>query len=104
MSRVGIRRKRTAKFCADEQESDTRPTRRVRCPYTLKPNTARSFQKLKEKLKQLTGRSNGMSIAGRKSAMNSVIRGWVNHFKLAKMKRIGRVRRLASSPHTDGDM
>ena len=46
----------------------------------------RSFQKLKQKLKQLTGRSNGMSIAGRKGAINSVIRGWVNYFKLAKMK------------------
>ena len=47
---------------------------------------AKSFQKLKRKLKDLTARSNGMSIAERKTRINSVIRGWVNYFKLAKMK------------------
>lgn len=47
---------------------------------------ASNIQKLKSKLKQLTARSNGMSISERKSRLNSVIRGWINYFKLAKMK------------------
>lgn len=51
-----------------------------------------SFKKLKEKLKKLTGRSNGMSIAERKSMLNSLITGWVQYFKLAKMKtRLGKL-------------
>ena len=46
----------------------------------------KSFMKLKGKLKELTGRSNGMSGLERRSRLNSLIRGWVNYFKLANMK------------------
>ena len=45
-----------------------------------------SVKKLKDKLRQLTGRSNGMSIQGRKMKLNQLIRGWVHYFKLANMK------------------
>ena len=47
----------------------------------------KSFMKLKGKLKELTGRSKGMSGLERRSRLNSLIRGWVNYFKLANMKR-----------------
>ena len=46
----------------------------------------KSWTKLKAKVRELTARSNGMSIAERKRRLNSLIRGWVNYFKLAKMK------------------
>jgi RNA-directed DNA polymerase len=48
----------------------------------------KSIQKLKEKIREITGRSNGMSIEVRKARLNQVIRGWVNYFKLADMKSI----------------
>ena len=35
-----------------------------------------------------TGRSTGMSIEGRKTKLNQIIRGWVQYFKMADMKRI----------------
>ena len=35
-----------------------------------------------------TGRSNGMSIEGRKTKLNQIIRGWVQYFKLADMKTV----------------
>jgi len=46
----------------------------------------KSVQKLKDKIRKVTGRSNGMGIEGRKARLNQVIRGWVNYFKLADMK------------------
>ena len=48
----------------------------------------RSVQKLKDKIRQVTGRSKGMSIEERKTRLNQIIRGWVNYFKLADMKRL----------------
>lgn len=48
----------------------------------------KSISKLKDKLRVLTGRSNGMSIQGRKEKLNRLIRGWVNYFKLANMKKL----------------
>ncbi|MDW7669142.1 MAG: group II intron reverse transcriptase/maturase [Bacillota bacterium] len=48
----------------------------------------KSISKLKEKLRQTTGRSNGMSIEARKIKLNQIIRGWVQYFKLADMKSI----------------
>ncbi len=48
----------------------------------------KSLSKLKMKLRVLTGRSNGMSIQGRKEKLNQLIRGWVNYFKLANMKHL----------------
>lgn len=48
----------------------------------------KSIKKLKDKLRTVTGRSNGMSIEERKLKLNQVIRGWVQYFKLADMKKI----------------
>lgn len=48
----------------------------------------KSVQKLKDKIRGITGRSNGMSIEHRKERLNQVIRGWVNYFKLADMKSL----------------
>lgn len=48
----------------------------------------KNISKLKEKLKQTTSRSNGMSVEGRKIKLNQIIRGWVQYFKLADMKKI----------------
>lgn len=48
----------------------------------------KSIQKLKEKIRQVTGRSNGMGIEERKTRLNQIIRGWVNYFKLADMKTL----------------
>jgi group II intron reverse transcriptase/maturase len=47
-----------------------------------------SIRKLKDKLRVVTSRSNGMSIEGRKEKLNQIIRGWVQYFKLADMKAI----------------
>jgi RNA-directed DNA polymerase len=43
---------------------------------------------LQNKLRELTGRSNGMSIQTRKTKLNQLIRGWVNYFKLVNMKTL----------------
>jgi len=48
----------------------------------------KSIGKLKDKIRKVTGRSNGMGIEERKSKLNQVIRGWVNYFKLADMKSL----------------
>jgi len=47
-----------------------------------------SIQKLKEKIRKITGRSNGMGIRQRKERLLQIVRGWVNYFKLADMKSI----------------
>ncbi|HHT24201.1 MAG TPA: hypothetical protein GXZ76_01610 [Clostridiaceae bacterium] len=41
----------------------------------------KSFKKLKNKFRNLTGLSNGMGIEKRKSRLNALIRGWVSYFK-----------------------
>ena len=48
----------------------------------------KSIQKLKDKIREVTGRSNGMGIEARKTRLNQVIRGWVNYFKLADMRNL----------------
>lgn len=48
----------------------------------------KSIKKLKDKLRLVTDRNNGMSIEGRKIKLNQIIRGWVQYFKLADMKSI----------------
>jgi RNA-directed DNA polymerase len=45
-----------------------------------------SVNKLKAKLKEITGRSNAMSMELRAIKLRQVIVGWVNYFKLADMK------------------
>jgi hypothetical protein len=46
----------------------------------------KSYKTLRSKLKELTGRSNGMGNARRKQSLARFIRGWVEYFKLADMK------------------
>lgn len=46
----------------------------------------KSTQRLKDKIRVATSRSNGMSVRKRKEKLNQIIRGWVNYFKLADMK------------------
>lgn len=48
----------------------------------------KSVRKLKEKIRIVTGRSNGMGIEERKSRLNSVVWGWMNYFKLADAKKL----------------
>lgn len=48
----------------------------------------KSIRKLKDKIREVTGRSNGMGVEARKTRLNQIIRGWVNYFKLADMKNI----------------
>jgi group II intron reverse transcriptase/maturase len=56
-----------------------------KCRFRVHP---KSLSKLKDKLRVATGRSNGMSIEGRKTKLNQIIRGWVQYFKLADMKTV----------------
>ena len=56
-----------------------------KCHLRLHPKTV---MKLKAKLKELTGRSNGMGYKQRKEALNLFMRGWVEYYKLARMKTI----------------
>ena len=49
---------------------------------------AKSITKMKEKLKQLTSRSNGWGNEKRKVSLRQYIIGWVNYFKLADMKQL----------------
>ena len=46
----------------------------------------KSIRKLKDKVREVTGRSNGMGIQERKDRLNQVVRGWTNYFKLADAK------------------
>lgn len=48
----------------------------------------KSVTKLKDKIREVTGRSNGMGIEERKSRLNSLVRGWMNYFKLADAKKL----------------
>jgi group II intron reverse transcriptase/maturase len=47
-----------------------------------------SLKKFKAKLKEITGRSNAMSMELRSIKLRQIIVGWVNYFKLADMKSI----------------
>jgi len=51
----------------------------------------KSIQKLKDKIREVTGRSNGMGIQERKDRLNQVVRGWTNYFKRADAKSLLRV-------------
>ena len=46
-----------------------------------------SMDKMKSRIKTLTGRSNGMSHESRKTSLKQFITGWVEYFKLADMKK-----------------
>ena len=46
----------------------------------------KSLQKFEGKLKDITSRSNAMSISDKIVKLNQVIRGWINYFRIADMK------------------
>ena len=46
----------------------------------------KSIRRLKDKIRKVTGRSNGMGIEERKTKLNQVVRGWMNYFRLADAK------------------
>jgi hypothetical protein len=48
----------------------------------------KSVSKMKERIKELTSRSNGWGDARRKETLKEYITGWVNYFKLADMKTL----------------
>ena len=48
----------------------------------------KSVQKLKSKLKDITSRSDAMTIGDKIAKLNQVIRGWINYFRIADMKGI----------------
>jgi group II intron reverse transcriptase/maturase len=48
----------------------------------------KSITKMKERIKELTSRSNGWGDARRKVTLKQYITGWVNYFKLADMKKL----------------
>ncbi len=48
----------------------------------------KSVQKFKDRIREITGRSNGMRTLARKTRLNQVIRGWINYFKLADAKKL----------------
>ena len=54
-----------------------------KCRFRVHP---KSVQKMKNKLRELTDRNNGMSNQIREERYQQFVRGWVNHFKFADMK------------------
>lgn len=47
---------------------------------------AKTIAKMKDKIREITDRKNGMSNAKREEKYQQIVRGWVNYFKLADMK------------------
>lgn len=56
-----------------------------KCLLTVHPKTK---SKMRRRLKELTGRSNGMGYAKRKEKLRLYIKGWVNYYHLGTMKRL----------------
>ena len=56
-----------------------------KCWYRVHP---KSVAKMKNKIRELTDRNNGMSNAKREEKYQQYVRGWVNYFKLADMKNL----------------
>lgn len=48
----------------------------------------KSIQRFREKVRAITSRSNGRSMAWRQERLNRLIRGWVNYFYIADMRGI----------------
>jgi RNA-directed DNA polymerase len=46
------------------------------------------IERLKKKVREITGRSNGRGMEWRKEALKNLIRGWVNYFRIADMKTV----------------
>lgn len=55
------------------------------CRFRVHP---KSVKAMKERIKELTARSNAMSNEYRPRAATWFVRGWVNYFKLADMKKL----------------
>jgi len=49
---------------------------------------SKSIAKLRDKVRFLTSRSNGWSYSARKEKLSSFIKGWVNYFKYADIKKL----------------
>lgn len=49
---------------------------------------SKSMNKMKERIKSLTSRSNGYGNAKRKEVLKQYITGWINYFQLADMKQL----------------
>ena len=56
-----------------------------KCRFRVHPKTV---TKMKNKIRELTDRNNGMSNAKREEKYQQYVRGWVNYFKLAEMKKL----------------
>lgn len=56
-----------------------------KCRFRVHP---KSVAKMKDKIRQLTDRNNGMSNAIREEKYEQYVRGWVNYFRLADMKKL----------------
>jgi len=50
----------------------------------------KSIERVKEKIRQITSRSNGMSMDARLLKLKQLIKGWVNYFRIADMKSLAR--------------
>ncbi len=62
--------------------------------FYMKKGEARNFihkkpiERFKAKVREITARSNGRSMEWRKDALNHLITGWVNYFRIADMKSV----------------
>jgi group II intron reverse transcriptase/maturase len=56
-----------------------------KCRFRVHP---KSIGKMKDKIRILTDRNNGMSNAKREEKYQQFVRGWINYFKLADMKKL----------------
>ena len=56
-----------------------------KCRLRVHPKTV---AKMKDKIRELTDRNNGMGNAKREEKYQQFVRGWVNYFKLADMKKL----------------
>ena len=51
----------------------------------------KSVERLKEKIRNITSRSNGMGMDVRLQKLKQLIKGWVNYFRIADMKSLARM-------------
>ena len=56
-----------------------------KCRFRVHP---KSVRKMKNKIRELTDRNNGMSNTKREERYQQYVRGWINYFKLADMKSL----------------
>ncbi len=58
---------------------------RGKCRFRVHP---KSIMKMKNKIRELTDRNNGMSNTKREEKYQQFVRGWINYFRLADMKNL----------------